>query len=96
VADLESIVRSIVREELERARMTAAPSVEALTAAAYAKRWSISVSTVRAAIREGRLASVKIGRAVRIPHGAEIARASDGDDLAWQRKKLRLLGKAGR
>jgi excisionase family DNA binding protein len=95
MSEFEHMIRAIVRDEL--ARIVPTPSVEALTAADYARRWSISVSTVRAAIREGRLASVKIGRSVRIPHDAEIARHVDADDdLAWQRKKLRLLGKAGR
>ena len=38
----------------------------------YCHRWSLSESTVRHAIREGRLTAYKIGRIIRIPHDAII------------------------
>lgn len=96
MSDLESIIRTIVRDELERATRPA-PAVEQVTAAEYARRRSISVSTVRAAIAEGRLQAVKIGRAVRIPANAEIGKpakvhAPEARDI----RSARILGLAGR
>jgi excisionase family DNA binding protein len=69
--DLEATIRAIVRDELAKA--APAPAAVQVTIAAYARQRSISVSTVRAAIRDGRLPSVKVGRAVRIPANADIS-----------------------
>lgn len=66
---LKAIIREVVREELAAAK-PAEP--EHVTVASYAARHSMGVSTVRQAIREHRLPSIKIGRAVRIPAGAAI------------------------
>lgn len=72
-------VRAIVREELAAAlaavRTADQAAPELVTLTAYAKARSISVSTVRAAIRDGRLTAHRIGRAVRVRRDDEIARA---------------------
>lgn len=75
---IEGIVRRVVREELEAFRASTAVAGGLLTIQAYAASRSVSVSTVRAAIREGRLPTKSIGRgtkraAVRIPADADIA-----------------------
>lgn len=72
---LEDMLRKIVREELRAeldARATATP--KQITAAAYAELHGISLTTVRVAIREGRLPAVRIGRAVRVPADAVIGK----------------------
>ncbi len=68
---LEAMVRRVVREELAAAQ--AQPAEQFVTIAVYADAHSIGESTVRAAIRDGRLPSTKIGRAVRISSTAKIA-----------------------
>jgi len=90
VAGLEAAVRAIVRDELERAAALGA-GAELVTVAAYAKRCSLSQSTVRAAIADGRLEAVKIGRAVRIPATASIARPVRNVSDA-ERRALELVG----
>lgn len=76
MSDLEELIRKIVRDELAKAAKPANDETEQLTVAEYARRWSISTSTVRAAIREGRLEHSRVGRAVRIPAGARIGRSA--------------------
>ena len=66
---IETIVRRVIREELAELKE---PTVDHVTVAAYAAKHSLGVSTVREAIREGRLPAVKIGRAVRVPAEAQI------------------------
>ena len=89
---IEDHIRAIVRDELSRARPDTAPAF--VTVAAYAAARSISPSTVRAAIREGRLDAERIGRAVRVSPTATIARAvrAGGDELR-ARRAARLLGR---
>ena len=65
---LEAIVRRVLREELAAMKPAALLTVED-----YALARSISQSTVRGAIREGRLEVTRIGRSVRVASGAEIA-----------------------
>jgi len=69
---VERVVRQVVREEL--AAMRDAPADELVTMATFARQRSISESTVRAAIRDGRLPAVKIGRAVRVRADAQIGK----------------------
>lgn len=52
----------------------ASPAERYESPAEYAARLGIGVSTVRIAIREGRLESIRVGRAVRIPVSAVIRR----------------------
>lgn len=68
---LVDLVRRVVREELASERSTRADLV---TVQAFAAAHSISPSTVRAAIRDGRLQAVKVGRAVRVRADAGIGR----------------------
>jgi hypothetical protein len=92
VSDLEQHIRAIVRDEITRARPSPQPAL--VTIAAYAAARSISPSTVRTAIREGRLAAERIGRAVRVSPTATIASKARarGDELR-ARRAARLLGR---
>jgi hypothetical protein len=96
--DLEATIRAIVRDEIARAT----PDASLVTVAAYAASRSISESTVRAAIREGRLAVIRYGRtgrAVRIKASDEIGKAErkasaaepTATDLAMRKVKLRAV-----
>lgn len=67
---IESVVRRVVREELAAVR--AAPADEMVTIETFARMRAISKSTVRAAIRGGRLQATRIGRAVRVRSDAQI------------------------
>lgn len=87
-ADLEAAVRAVVRDELER--RAGGAGAELVTVAAYAGRRSISKSTVRAAIADGRLEAVKIGRSVRIPANAAIERPARAADEVEARALARL------
>lgn len=70
MSDIETLIRSIVRDELARK----SPANDGhITVADYAARRSISESTVRIAIREKRLPCLRVGRAVRVPADAEIS-----------------------
>lgn len=93
--DLEELIAQAVAAELDRRGITAAPAndAEAITVAAYAQRYSISESTVRKALADGRLEHEHVGRSVRIPADAKIQpRARD----AGSRADLILLrGKVG-
>jgi excisionase family DNA binding protein len=74
---IEDAIRRLVRDEV-RAELAKVPALQLPAAspytsiAEYAKERSISVSTVRNAIREGRLPAMKIGAAVRVRRDAEI------------------------
>jgi excisionase family DNA binding protein len=74
---IEDLVRVLVRDEVQR-ELAKVPALQApaaspfVSVAAYAKARSISVSTVRNAVREGRLPAMKIGSAVRVKSDAEI------------------------
>lgn len=68
---LERVVRKVMRD---CEAIAATPADELVTMAAFARRRSISESTVRAAIRSGQLPAVKIGRAVRVPADAQIGK----------------------
>jgi excisionase family DNA binding protein len=77
-ATLYDVVRDIVRTELrgeiDRALADRVEPPTYVSAADYARARSISVSTVRNAIRDGRLPAIKVGSAVRVPVAAEIGR----------------------
>jgi excisionase family DNA binding protein len=89
---LRDLVREVVREELAKRQTPSGP--ELITAAEFARRRSISKSTVRAAIREGRLEVTRIGRAVRIAADAQIGRPGGSARGAERREAARrkLLG----
>lgn len=95
LAPFFDLLRALIRDELAKTPQPA--RADAVTAAEYARRRSISVSTVRAAIREGRLEAVKIGRAVRISANAEIGKpAKPHAAAARDVRSARILGLAGR
>jgi excisionase family DNA binding protein len=74
---IEEVVRQLVRDEI-RAELAKIPALQAppaspyVSVAEYAKARSISVSTVRNAVRAGKLPAMKIGSAVRVRSDAEI------------------------
>ena len=74
MSDLEALIRAIVRDELQaelsKVEQQAAPSH--VTVREYATARSISISTVRNAVRAGRLPAIRIGSAVRVQANAEI------------------------
>jgi excisionase family DNA binding protein len=74
-SEIEVLVRSIVREELTSFARTFAKetaSQQYVTIQQYAAARSISVSTVRNAVRAGKLPALRIGKAVRVQSDAEI------------------------
>jgi excisionase family DNA binding protein len=75
---LDEMIREVVRSEVraEVARVIAAGPAQPthVSVTEYAAARSISVSTVRNAIRAGRLPALRIGTAVRVPVDAEIGR----------------------
>lgn len=71
---IREIVRAEVRAEVARALAIAPAQPTHVSVAEYAAARSISVSTVRNAIRSGRLPALRIGTAVRVPIDAEIGR----------------------
>jgi excisionase family DNA binding protein len=79
-SELERVIRAIVRDEMGKARAEAAahPFPDHITAKEYARRFSISVSTVLDAVHDGRLSAVRIGRVIRIPSDASMAKPVRG------------------
>jgi hypothetical protein len=77
-ASLYDVVRDIVRTELrgeiDRAIAERVDPPTYVSAADYALARSISISTVRNAIRDGRLPAIKVGAAIRVPARVEIGR----------------------
>lgn len=73
VEAIRQLVREEVRAELaKQPALQAAPASQYISIGEYAKARSISVSTVRNAIRDGRLPAMKIGTALRVLSDAEI------------------------
>lgn len=68
------IVRNEVRAEVARVMAITPTQPTHISVAEYAATRSISVSTVRSAIRNGQLPAIRIGKAVRVPVDAEIGR----------------------
>lgn len=66
------------------------PEAKLVTVAAYAAQHSLGNSTVRRAIREGRLAVQRIGRSVRIPADAVIANRRPDAVMARAERRLGL------
>lgn len=87
-AALRPLVAELVREELARREPDAGGTPKHVTVVEYATARSISASTVRAAIREGRLPTLRVGRAVRIRADVEIATRSDVRSRAARRLGL--------
>lgn len=81
---IREIVRAEVRAEVTRVIATGPAQPTYVSVTEYAATRSISVSTVRNAIRAGRLPAIRIGTAVRVPVDAEIGQpviaTADGRD----------------
>jgi excisionase family DNA binding protein len=93
-AMIERVVRKVMRE---REEIAPAPAEELVTMATFARRHSISESTVRAAIRNGHLPAVKIGRAVRVRADAQIGKpapssSASSDADSPRARAARILG----
>jgi hypothetical protein len=69
---IRELVREEIRVELERIAAIRQPEASFVTIPEYARTRSISVSTVRAAIRAGRLPAMKFGAALRVRSDIEI------------------------
>jgi excisionase family DNA binding protein len=92
---LADLIRGIVRQELDQ--RAAESAVRHLTVSAYAATHSLGKSTVRTAIREGRLPVERIGRAVRVRADAVIApRAATESATARAERRLGLASRSGR
>ena len=76
---LAEFIRHIVREEL--AAQQPQRSADLVTIDAYAAARSISRSTVRQAIRDGRLPATRFGRAVRVDARVEIGEPGKKQDI---------------
>lgn len=59
-----------LRAEVAELRGVQRAPVEYVSIAEYARTTSLSVSTVRQAIRDGRLPATRMGRVIRVPRGA--------------------------
>lgn len=68
-SELRALIAEVVRDVLSE---KPEPSTTLVTAREYARRCAISLSTVRLAISERRLAVTRIGRSVRIDPAATI------------------------
>lgn len=91
---IDATIRQLVAEEVRRQLAERAPPERGLvTVRDFARARSISPSTVRQAIRDGRLSTVRIGRAVRVPSDAIIAPRA-GKFTAVDRAR-RILGVRG-
>lgn len=85
-----------VREDRDLRRELAAAlelgaRADLVSVAAFAAARSISQSTVRAAIREGRLEATKIGRAIRIATDATIRSTTDRDATSLADRRLGVV-----
>lgn len=78
MSNLEVAIRELVRGEVQSAVAKAVSSATAqpayVSAAEYALTRSISISTVRNAIRRGQLPAIRIGAAVRVRADIEIGK----------------------
>lgn len=90
MVELRAVIESVVHEVL--AKQKPPPADEHITVTEYARRWSISTSTVRQAISEKRLDHVRIGRSVRIAANARIDRRRTDRDMINARAMVRMLG----
>ena len=87
--ELRGVIRAVVLEVL--AEQKPATSGGMITIAAYAKMWSLSVSTVRRAIRDGRLPATKVGRGIRVAADSAIGRRVAVVETSIAARKERVL-----
>ncbi len=67
------------------------PASKLVTVAAYAAAHSLGKSTIRRAIREGRLIATRIGRSVRVSADATIAECKPDAVMARAARRLGLV-----
>jgi excisionase family DNA binding protein len=78
-----------------RAALGAEAPAELVTVAEYARIRSVATSTVRRAIREGRLDATRIGRAVRVRADAEIGAPTRTATTTPRARALAILAGGG-
>jgi excisionase family DNA binding protein len=81
---IREMVRSEVKAEVARLLSAAPAQPTHVSVAEYAATRSISSSTVRNAIRQGRLPALRIGTAVRVPVDVEIGRPANENTRGHQ------------
>ena len=81
---IREMVRSEVKAEVSRLLSAAPTGPTHVSVAEYAATRSISPSTVRNAIRQGRLPALRIGTAVRVPVDIEIGRPANENTRGHQ------------
>ena len=81
---IRELVRGEVRAEVARVMSSVPTRPTHISIAEYAAARSISVSTVRSAIKHGRLPALRIGTAVRVPVDVEIGRPANEDTRGSQ------------
>jgi excisionase family DNA binding protein len=81
---IREMVRSEVKSEVARLLSAAPTRPTHVSVAEYAATRSISASTVRNAIRRGRLPALRIGTAVRVPVDVEIGRPANENTRGHQ------------
>lgn len=84
----------LLHAEMAALRADESTAAQHVTVAAYAKAHSLSQSTVRVHIREGRLDAIRVGRAVRVRADASIGRPNAPRDPGDERID-RILGLTG-
>jgi hypothetical protein len=93
-AEIERLLRQLIREEMRAALAEVADGrsggARYVSVKTYAEARSISPSTVRQAMRDGRLEPMRVGRSVRVQADAEIASRSTKLDNATDRAEQRL------
>lgn len=90
--DVEAFIRRLIREEMRAVlgEFAIGEKPRHVTIAEYAAARSLSEAAVRAAVRTGRLASIRAGRAVRVPADVEIAPVKKPAAQATERAERRL------
>lgn len=86
---LEQLLDEVRALRAELAELRATRPSRHVSIADYAAARSLSVSAVRAAVRAGRLPSIRAGRAIRVPADVEIApveRKSESTTAAAERR----------
>lgn len=89
VADLEALVRRVLREELARVR-TEEPRDLPLDTAGAAREAGVTPKTIREWVAAGRLRATKRGRTLRIER-ADLARAMGGEKDEGREAADRML-----
>jgi excisionase family DNA binding protein len=94
---IREMVRSEVKAEVTRLLSAAPTRPTHVSVAEYAATRSISASTVRNAIRSGRLPALRIGTAIRVPADAEIGRPvnenAQGRDISPTMRAEQILAR---